>query len=102
MASQFYVIFNMRHPNGDWQPFGEFFIGRNREDAAYLFSMLKGIPEVQENNPLTIEFVERENGLPVNLDMMNCSLQQLEENTRIITKELFRCSLRDESSRSKG
>jgi hypothetical protein len=85
----------MRIPQGDWQAFAKFFIGDNRQEAIDLFSMLKGIPEVREDYPLTIDFVETKKGLPVNLDMINCSLQQLEENTRIITKELFRRHLRD-------
>jgi hypothetical protein len=33
--------------------------------------------------------LETEKGLPVNLDFITCTLNQLAENCRIITKELF-------------
>jgi hypothetical protein len=34
--------------------------------------------------------MEIEKGLPVNLDFITCTLNQLAENCRIITKELFK------------
>jgi len=88
METQFYIVFNMKTPEG-WEQFAKFFIGNKREDAKKLFSMLKGTKEVQESYPLTIDFMETVNELPVNLNMINCSLAQLGDNTVIITKELF-------------
>lgn len=92
METQFYIVFNMKTPDG-WEAFAKFFIGNRREDAVTLFSMLKGMEEIQESYPLSIDFMETINGLPVNLKMINCSLSQLGENTVIITKELFRLHL---------
>jgi len=89
METQFYIVFNLRTPEG-WESFAKFFIGNKRKDAVELFSMLKGMQEIQENFPLSIDFMETRDGLPVNLKMINCSLSQLGENTVIITKELFR------------
>lgn len=93
MDTQFYIIFNMRASDG-WVQFGKFLIGNDRGTAKHLFGLLRGTPNVQEDYPLTIDFVETVNGLPVNLDMINCTLQQLQENTGTITKELFRLQLR--------
>lgn len=92
METQFCIVFNLKTPDG-WEAFAKFFIGNNRENAQALFAMLKGTVHVQESYPLSIDFMETKNGLPVNLEMINCSLTQLGENTVIITKELFRQQL---------
>lgn len=98
METQFYLVFNLRNPAGDWHSFGKFFIGNNRHQAKELFRSLQKIPEVQEEYPLCIDFMETKNGLTVNLDVINCTLQQLSENMRIIAKELFTWQLRDQVS----
>jgi hypothetical protein len=92
METQFYIVFNMRTPEG-WESFAKFFIGNKREEAKNLFAMLKGTDTIQETYPLTIDFMETVDELPVNLNMINCTLAQIAENTKIITKELFRLHL---------
>lgn len=92
METQFYIVYNMRDADG-WVSFGKFFIGNNRKAAQRIFKLLQGTADVQIEYPLTIEFMETVNGLPVNLNMINCTLDQLTENTRVITKELFRLRL---------
>ncbi|HUQ64532.1 MAG TPA: hypothetical protein VM101_00130 [Flavitalea sp.] len=82
----------MKTPDG-WEPFAKFFIGNLAEEARDIFSMLKGAKTLEDKYPLTIDFMETIDELPVNLDMINCSLSQLAENTIIITKELFRLHL---------
>lgn len=89
METQFYIVFNLKIPDG-WETFAKFYIGNDRENAHSLFALLKGTVHVQESYPLSIDFMETRDGLPVNLEMINCSLAQLGENTVIITKELFR------------
>jgi hypothetical protein len=92
MAKQFHIAFNMRTTQG-WETFAKFFIGTSEEEAKNLFSLLKGTADIQGDYPLTIDFIEMQKGLPVNLRMINCTLSQLAENTKIITKELFRLQL---------
>jgi hypothetical protein len=44
---------------------------------------------------LYIEFMETVNGLPVNLDILTCDLQELGTNCMLITQEMFRiCNLK--------
>ena len=70
--------------------FGRFEIGNDREAALHLFKKLKGSPEVDSKDMLYIEFIELVNGLPANLEILTCDLQELGTNTMVITQEVFR------------
>jgi len=39
---------------------------------------------------LTIDLVETVNGLPLNFNILGCTLEELAYNCRVITKETFR------------
>ena len=54
-----------------------------------VFSKLKGSWDVNEQHPLQMDFIEKRNSLPVNLKMISCNLEEIAENCKIITKELF-------------
>jgi len=92
MTTQYYLVLNLRIAD-DWEPFAKFFIGNDRQAAEALFRLLQGSSNVDEDHPLSIDFMETVKGLPVNLKLLNCNLFQLGENTKIITKELFRLHL---------
>jgi hypothetical protein len=89
MSSRFYIYFSMKTPEG-WETFARFNVGSYRQKAIELFSQLQGNSRVDEAHPLSIDFVEETHGLPVNLKVCACSLAQLGENSKIITRELFR------------
>jgi hypothetical protein len=88
MTTQFYIVFNVKTSRGP-ESFGRFFIGDNRERAYDVFNQMKGT-EVDEKNILYLDFIETAEGLPVNLKMITCTLDQLAENCRIVTKEVFK------------
>lgn len=69
---------------------GRFELGSERSAATDLFKKLKGSTEVSMKDMLYIEFMESQEGLPLNIDVVTCDLQQLGTNTMIITQELFR------------
>jgi len=50
---------------------------------------LKGNPDVDQTM-LTMELEETVNGLPVNIQMLACTLEELAHNTKIIVKETFK------------
>ena len=75
---------------GGHEVFGEFFLGQNRKIADNIFQQLRGDREVDDHNILQLDLMESRNGLPVNIRMMTCDLDELQENCRIITKEMFR------------
>jgi hypothetical protein len=73
-----------------FEAFGKFFIGNDRDLAHQLFSGLEGSESVQESDILHLDLMETVDGLPVNMKVINCTLDQLANNCRIITKEIFK------------
>lgn len=88
MQTKFYIICHLKTPDGP-ETYGRFEIGNDRHAAAELFAKLKGDKEVNEQNMLCIELMETVNELPININILSCTLDQLTENCRIITKEVF-------------
>jgi len=89
MQTNFYIISHFATPAGP-AAFARFEIGNDREAAYRLFSRLKGDKEVNEQNMLCMELMETVNELPVNINVLSCTLDELTENFRIITKETFK------------
>lgn len=89
METQFYITLTLKTHKG-FESFAKFFIGSNRHNALAIFKQLKGSHDVSEENILYFDFWETQKGLPANLDLITCTLNQLAENCRIITKELFK------------
>lgn len=79
----------MKTPAGP-ESFARFFIGNNRATAYALFQSLKGTTDVDERNVLYLDFMETRDGLPLNLKLITCTLEQLAENCKLITKEVFK------------
>lgn len=88
METRFYIEFRLKTGKG-WERFGKFYIGNDRKHAYSIFEKLQGM-EVNEKNVLHIDFIETVQGLPVNLELLTCTLDQLAENCKCITKELFK------------
>lgn len=88
-ATTYYIHVNIKTAYG-FESIGKFFIGNNKTFAHSLFEQLKGSRHVNENSILTIELVETFNELPINLNIISCSLDELAVNCRTITKETFK------------
>jgi hypothetical protein len=91
MDTKFYILLTMKTPTGP-ESFAKFFIGNNRAVAYDLFRKLKGSPEVDERNVLHLDFMETKDDLPLNLKLITCTLDELAENCKLITKEVFKIS----------
>jgi hypothetical protein len=89
METTFYIKFTIKTFKG-FESFGQFFIGNNRAAATAIFKMLKGSTEVSENTILQLDFIETKNGLPVNINLLQCTLNEMAENCKIVTKEIFK------------
>lgn len=87
--NNFYVSLSIRTPEG-FESFGKFNLGNKRKAAVDIFRQLKGNPKVDEKTLLTIDLVETVNGLPLNLNILGCTLEELAYNCRVITKETFK------------
>jgi hypothetical protein len=88
MQTTFYILLNIKTPNG-FECFGRFNIGNNRQAAYAVFQKLKGSYTIDEKSILCMELMETVNDLPLNIKMISCSLDELTENCRLITKETF-------------
>ena len=85
----FYITINLKTANG-YECIGKFFVGDDEESATQIFRQLKGRSKVTEKTLISFDLMESRHGLPVNVKMISCSLEDVAENCRIITKELFR------------
>jgi len=94
-VSEFYVVLNIKSGK-DFQTFGKFFLGSHRKFADSVFRKLKGNKKVSSASVLYIELMETKNELPVNIQVMSCTLDELSENCKLITKETFKqCNLEE-------
>ena len=89
MDTTFSIELNLKTVNGV-ECVAKFFVGNDRERAHEVFRKLKGSNDVSEKDVMYMSFMETKNALPLNVDMMSCTLDQLGENSKIITKELFK------------
>jgi hypothetical protein len=91
MVSEFHIVLSIKTPKS-LEDFARFIIGNNRDFAENIFNKLTGRTEVNEKDVLYINLIETKEGLPFNLYMITCTLNELAENCRIITKEVFKLS----------
>jgi hypothetical protein len=87
--SGFYVIVNLK-AGKNYESYAKFFIGNKKSAAETIFQKLKGSKDVSEKNMLQLELTEISKGLPLNINLLSCTLEELAENCKIITKELFK------------
>ena len=85
----FYAVLSIRTADG-FENFGKFNLGNNKEAASNIFRQLKGSSEVDEEAMLTLDLMETINDLPVNIQILACTLDDLACNCKIITKETFK------------
>lgn len=77
----------------DVECIAKFNLGRSKTVAYNVFGKLKGNRDINENDPLRMEFIETQNELPMSIDFISCTLEEIGENSKIIIKELFKSSL---------
>jgi hypothetical protein len=89
VQNSFYILLNIRTPEG-FETFGKFNLGNKREVALEIYKQLKGTTAVDENTILTMDLMETVNGLPLNVQIRGCTLDELAWNCKILTKETFK------------
>lgn len=88
MESEYRIALHGRSPTG-LEVYGEFYIGNSHTEAIRLFQMLKGHPERIKEGILFMELRCNSRGLPSDIKMKSCTLEEVTENCKIITKYLF-------------
>lgn len=89
METTFFIELSMKTAAG-FECYGCFDLGNDREFAVKLFSRLDGRPLEDEPGVLHMDLVEKYRGLPVNMQVVSCSVEELSRNVKIITRELFK------------
>lgn len=89
MKTTFFIELNMKTPNG-FERFGCFDIGYDRQFALSLFSKLKGERVRDDVGVLHMDLVEKFRGLPLGIEMISCSMEEVGANVKTITRELFK------------
>jgi hypothetical protein len=89
MKTMFYIELNLKTLAG-FERYGCFDLGCDRVFALTLFSELEGQPTLDEAGVLHIDLVEKRNGLPVNIQVISCTVDQLSRNVKHITREIFK------------
>lgn len=89
METVFYIVLYIKTPRG-FEHFARYYIGNKRELARALFAKLKGTTEYPENCILQMDLMETRDNLPVNIKLIGCTLEEMAENCKVITKEAFK------------
>lgn len=91
MEKSYCLVFNIKTGKG-YEPYAKFFLGEDASFAQEVFQKLKGKRNPNNKCMLQIDFMESSNGLPMHLEVMSCSLEEMSENFVFITKEVFKKS----------
>ena len=89
METVFFILLYMKTHRG-FESFARFYIGNKEASALNLFSKLKGTEEELDNRILQLDLMETRNNLPVNIKVIGCTLEEMAENCKIISKEAFK------------
>lgn len=89
MKNTFYIVLNMKTTSG-FDEYGRFCIGNDRDFAYDLFAQLQGSQTLREEDVLHLDLRETTAGLPFNIRVINCTLAELGENCKVITREIFK------------
>ena len=89
MEHKFYIELNMKTLDG-FERFGCFELGGDRAFAVRLFASLQGRPAKDDSEVLHMDLVEKRDGLPMNMQVVSCTVEELGRNLKILTRELFK------------
>jgi hypothetical protein len=89
METQFDLVLSLKTPKG-FIDYGWYPLGSNPEFAYGLLSQMKGSDTLADSAVLHIDLVETKDGLPAKVKSLSCSLDELCENIKLISREMFR------------
>jgi len=89
MSTEYRIAIHARTTSG-FDTIGEFYVGADREEASQLFKSLKGSADDLEDGVLVMDLRELNRGLLFDIHMIQCSLDQVAANCRLITKHQFK------------
>lgn len=88
MERNFYILLSLKTP-ADFCVYGEYFLGNDRELACELFNGLKGSNVIRNDAMLHLDLMETIEDLPVKVKTISCTLDEMVDNCRLLTREIF-------------
>ena len=88
-VTDYHLVLNIKTTDG-LETYGKFFLGSDGDAAQNIFSKLYGSKKVNNKSILTLELVETNRNLPLNIQVISCTLEELTKNIKIVTKEVFK------------
>lgn len=89
MKTAYQISLHLKTPSG-FETYGTFELGQYREQAMAIFSQLKGTAGIASNSILYMDFSEIRDGIPLPIEILHCTLEDITYNTRIITRDVFK------------
>ena len=89
MKTTYQISLLIKTPTG-FETYGHFDLGTNRDQAMAIIEQLKGTDDVTGHSVLYMDFNEIRDGIPYPIRIMHCTLDDIAENTRIITRDTFK------------
>lgn len=89
MKRNFEILISFRTPQG-FRACGQYFLGKDRAFAEQVFNGLTGRQDIDDNAVIHLDLLELTDCLPEKVKTISCRLNELGENCRYITRELFR------------
>jgi len=89
MKTLFQISLHIKTPSG-FETYGTFDLGHDREQATEIFSQLKGTPDIDPGSVLYMDFSAIQNGIPIPMEILHCTLEDIAFNARIITRDVFK------------
>jgi len=89
MEIRFSIWITLKTPAGE-KSFGSFELGQDKQLSTEIFGLLSGNAEQGESRYICLQLREEIAGLPVTIGLIHCRLNELKENTAIITREIFK------------
>ena len=88
METKFEISLNMKTHKGI-ETYGSFKVGNNEQFAKTLYQGLDSDDKISKGSVITIDLIKIENGIPFPLELRHCNYDQLADNIKRITKEMF-------------
>lgn len=89
MENLFLISLNIKTKSG-FEPYVNYNLGKNEDKAKAIFNQLKGSLELSEKTIFTMDFTEMKEGIALPIKMLDCTFNQIIDNTKIITCEIFK------------
>jgi len=89
MGTKYYIDLHIKTPAG-FETYGTFYLGDDKEKASAIFGQLKGTDEVSEKSILHMDFTAMKDGIPLPIQILHCTIDDIAINSRIITRDVFK------------